>query len=305
MHHHCDNRAAVLRLFRIGSAAGLAGERGALLVKAVDFVNDLAAGSPQCHGQGTCDVPTLQFVDDDVDIISTWWSWSGRSRPRLRVFGHDLRWPVKHPAQPGTCLTAPDGFTMCELSFTWPSASGRWRLCEASTVRRMPCKCSSASCCGSSPVTSSTTSTVTSTSWRMGLRNFENMEEFLDLFETVELQTKPSKAQTGQGTHHPGCPGGDPSRRGGAPPTPARIKKIAATVDEALLKDDLAPHVANRLTGRLNVGFGAVGKTPSACVREGARRCSLLIHRLVVRRSGRSWRASSIYTDAFSGRDPP
>ena len=52
-------------------------------------------------------------------------------------------------------------------------------------------------------------------------------------------------------------------------PTPARIKKIQATIDDAVTRNDMAPHVANRLAGRLIYNFvtqstlgilGAVGK---------------------------------------------
>ena len=47
-------------------------------------------------------------------------------------------------------------------------------------------------------------------------------------------------------------------------PTPERIKKVTATIDEALRTDEMTPEVAGKLAGRLNfitqATFGALGK---------------------------------------------
>ena len=97
-----------------------------------------------------------------------------------------------------------------------------------------------------------------------------DMAEFLDL---LGLQTKPSKAQK-------------PAKeqviqrvlvaigRDGVVLRPTPALWITRTIDDALATNELAPHTAGRLAGRLNFvtqsTFGAVGKAgPPTGVRQG------------------------------------
>ena len=91
---------------------------------------------------------------------------------------------------------------------------------------------------------------------------FHGMAEF---FELLGLQTKPSKAQAPAPAHVvQGVLVAVGEEGVVLKPTPERIKKVTATIDEALRTDEMTPEVAGKLAGRLNfitqATFGALGK---------------------------------------------
>ena len=95
--------------------------------------------------------------------------------------------------------------------------------------------------------------------------------------------------EAGQGTHYPGRPGVDPSRRGWCFNQLRREGKTKAAIDLALDKDDLPPHIANRLAGRLSF----VTESTDSAVGKKLRCSRSAPGAALMSRYSHSWRTSS------------
>ena len=210
------------------------------------------------------DVPTHHFVDDYVDMIRRLVEIVGVPEvAAIRIFGHDLmnayrQWPVRDPAHSGTFLAGPHGVTMWfHVAMCFGAAASVWnfnRTADAlQALKRVLL-------------------------WIVSGHfvddfNGVDIEDLADgafhgmaqFFELLGLQTKPSKAQAPAPAHVvQGVLVAVGEEGVVLKPTPERIKKVTATIDEALRTDEMTPEVAGKLAGRLNfitqATFGALGK---------------------------------------------
>ena len=210
------------------------------------------------------DVPTHHFVDDYVDMIRRLVEIVGvPAVAAIRIFGHDLmnayrQWPVRDPAHSGTFLAGPHGVTMWfHMAMCFGAAASVWnfnRTADAlQALKRVLLWI----------VSGHFVDDFNGVDIEdMADGAFHGMAEF---FELLGLQTKPSKAQAPATAHVVQGVLVSIGEEGVVlKPTPERIKKVTATIDEALRTDEMTPEVAGKLAGRLNfitqATFGALGK---------------------------------------------
>ena len=181
----------------------------------------------------------------------------------IRILGHDLmnayrQWPVRDPARSGTFLAGPHGVTMWfHMAMCFGAAASVWnfnRTADAlQALKRVLLWIVSGHFVDDF-------NGVDIEDLADGA--FHGMAEF---FELLGLQTKPSKAQAPATAHVVQGVLVSIGEEGVVlKPTPERIKKVTATIDEALRTDEMTPEVAGKLAGRLNfitqATFGALGK---------------------------------------------
>ena len=210
------------------------------------------------------DVPTHHFVDDYVDMIRRLVEIVGvPAVAAIRIFGHDLmnayrQWPVRDPAHSGTFLAGPHGVTMWfHMAMCFGAAASVWNLNRTAdalqALKRVLLWIVSGHFVDDF-------NGVDIEDLADGA--FHGMAEF---FELLGLQTKPSKAQAPATAHVVQGVLVSIGEEGVVlKPTPERVKKVTATIDEALRTDEMTPEVAGKLAGRLNfitqATFGALGK---------------------------------------------
>ena len=205
------------------------------------------------------DVPTHHFVEDFVDLARV----TSQEGQDLRLFGHDLlnayrQWPVKSPEHSATILATEHGITLwMHHAMCFGAAASVWNFNRAAdTLQQL----------------------LRTVLWLLvghyvddfnGVEFDElathGFEAFADLFALLGLVTKASKAQAPavghviQGVWMELHPDGV-----SLAPTERRLTKLDAMISAALEKDELVPHMAQKLAGKLSfltqAVFGSLGK---------------------------------------------
>ena len=198
------------------------------------------------------DVPTHHFVDDYVDMIRRLVEIVGvPAVAAIRIFGHDLmnayrQWPVRDPAHSGTFLAGPHGVTMWfHMAMCFGAAASVWNFNRTADALQ---------------ALKRVLLWIVSGHFVDDFNgvDIENLADgafhgIAEFFELLGLQTKPSKAQAPATAHVvQGVLVAIGEEGVVLKPTPERIKKVTATIDEALRTDEMTPEVAGKLAGRLN-----------------------------------------------------
>ena len=205
------------------------------------------------------DVPTHHFVGDFVDLARRFASLGVAPL----VLGHDLlsayrQWAVKHPAHSGTFLATEHGVTLWfHLAMCFGAAASVWNFNRAGDALQVLLRHLLLLAVGHY------VDDFNALDFPEAAQDAH--DAFSDVFSLLGLQTKASKAQPPQSAHTVQGVLFEVTPQGvRLSPTERRRKKLLLAIDEALSSDQLAPHVAHRLAGKLafltQAIFGALGK---------------------------------------------
>ncbi|CAE7341292.1 unnamed protein product [Symbiodinium natans] len=187
------------------------------------------------------DVPTRHFVGDFVDLA--------------RRFA---QWAVKHPAHSGTFLATEHGVTLWfHLAMCFGAAASVWNFNRAGDALQVLLRHLLLLAVGHY------VDDFNALDFPEAAQDAH--DAFSDVFSLLGLKTKASKAQPPQSAHTvQGVLFEVTSQGVRLSPTERRRKKLLLAIEEALSSDQLAPHVAHRLAGKLafltQAIFGALGK---------------------------------------------